>query len=417
MDIQRKAGKTGKWVRRLAALAGLAGLVLAAVILLPRIKPAMPVVEKSAVWIDTVQRGPMLRQVRGVGVLTTEDVSWVPALTPGRVKRILVRAGTVVSADTEILELSNPELEETAVDARMQLRAAEAELKSLRVQLESQQLSQQAVEASVLSDYDQARLQADVNRELSKDGLISNVEMELSRMRSEELKTRHNIEKQRLAIGASAMAARLDVQQARVEQCRAQCRIKEEQLAALRVRAGLDGVLQEISVEAGQQVALGANLARVANPGRLKAEIRVPENQARDVAIGQSAVVDTRNGVIAGKVSRIDPSVRNGTVTVDIALTGELPKGARPDLSVDGAIELMRLADAVYVGQPTLAQENGTTVVYRLAPDGATAAKVPVSFGRVSVNVIEVLRGLQPGDRVILSDLTRCGDAERIQLR
>ena len=417
MDIQRKAGKTGKWVRRLAALAGLAGLVLAAVILLPRIKPAMPVVEKSAVWIDTVQRGPMLRQVRGVGVLTTEDVSWVPALTPGRVKRILVRAGTVVSADTEILELSNPELEETAVDARMQLRAAEAELKSLRVQLESQQLSQQAVEASVLSDYDQARLQADVNRELSRDGLISNVEMELSRMRSEELKTRHNIEKQRLAIGASAMAARLDVQQARVEQCRAQCRIKEEQLAALRVRAGLDGVLQEISVEAGQQVALGANLARVANPGRLKAEIRVPENQARDVAIGQSAVVDTRNGVIAGKVSRIDPSVRNGTVTVDIALTGELPKGARPDLSVDGAIELMRLADAVYVGQPTLAQENGTTVVYRLAPDGATAAKVPVSFGRVSVNVIEVLRGLQPGDRVILSDLTRCGDAERIQLR
>ena len=404
-------------MRRLAALAVLAGLVLAAVILLPRIKPAMPVVEKSTVWIDTVQRGPMLRQVRGVGVLTTEDVSWVPALTPGRVKRILVRAGTVVSADTEIIELSNPELEETAVDARMQLRAAEAELKSLRVQLESQQLSQQAVEASVLSDYDQARLQADVNRELSKDGLISNVEMELSRMRSEELKTRHNIEKQRLAIGESAMAARLDVQQARVEQCRAQCRIKEEQLAALRVRAGIDGVLQEISVEAGQQVALGANLARVANPGRLKAEIRVPENQARDVAIGQSAVVDTRNGVIAGKVSRIDPSVRNGTVTVDIALTGELPKGARPDLSVDGAIELMRLADAVYVGRPTLAQENGTTVVYRLAPDGATAAKVPVSFGRVSVNVIEVLRGLQPGDRVILSDLTRCGDAERIQLR
>lgn len=404
-------------MRRLAALAVLAGLATAAVILLPRIRPAMPVVEKSTVWIDTVQRGPMLRQVRGVGVLATEDVAWVPALTPGRVKRILVRPGTVVSADTEILELSNPELEETAVDARMQLRAAEAELKNLRVQLESQQLSQQAVEASVRSDYHQARLQADVNRELSKDGLISNVEVELSRLRSEELEARHNIEKQRLAIGETATAARLDVQQARVEQCRAQCRIKEEQLAALRVRAGLDGVLQEISVEAGQQVALGANLARVANPGRLKAEIRVPESQARDVALGQNAVVDTRNGVIEGKVSRIDPSVRNGTVTVDIALAGELPKGARPDLSVDGAIEIMRLADAVFVGRPTLAQENGTAAVYRLAPDGATAAKVPVSFGRVSVNVIEVLRGLQPGDRVILSDLSRCGDAERIQLR
>ncbi len=404
-------------MRRLAALAVLAGLATAAVILLPRIRPAMPVVEKSTVWIDTVQRGPMLRQVRGVGVLATEDVAWVPALTPGRVKRILVRPGTVVSADTEILELSNPELEETAVDARMQLRAAEAELKNLRVQLESQQLSQQAVEASVRSDYHQARLQADVNRELSKDGLISNVEVELSRLRSEELEARHNIEKQRLAIGETATAARLDVQQARVEQCRAQCRIKEEQLAALRVRAGLDGVLQEISVEAGQQVALGANLARVANPGRLKAEIRVPESQARDVALGQNAVVDTRNGVIRGTVSRIDPSVRNGTVTVDIALAGELPKGARPDLSVDGAIEIMRLADAVFVGRPTLAQENGTAAVYRLAPDGATAAKVPVSFGRVSVNVIEVLRGLQPGDRVILSDLSRCGDAERIQLR
>ncbi len=382
-----------------------------------RMKPAVPSVERASVWIDTVQRGRMLRQVRGVGTLVTEEVALVPALTSGRVVRILVKPGARVSADTEILVLSNPELEETVVDARMQLKASLAELNNLQVQLESQRLTQQAVEASALSDFSQAKLQADVNSELSRDGLISDVELKRSRLRAEELNTRHAIEVKRLAIGADAMKAQLEVQRARVEQVRAQCRIREEQLAALRVRAGIDGVIQEVPVEVGQQVVAGANLARVANPGRLKAEIKVRETEARDVAVGQPATVDTRNGVIPGRVARIDPAVRNGTVTLDIALEGELPKGARPDLSVDGTVEIVRLDDVVYVGRPAYAQENGTASVFRLEGDGTVAVRVPVTFGRTSVNTIEVVRGLNPGDRVILSDTARLGDADRIQLK
>lgn len=417
MDIQQRPAKTKKRVRRIAAFLLLAGAVAAGGWFLLRMKPAVPSLERASVWIDTVQRGRMLRQVRGVGTLVTEEVTLVPALTSGRVVRILVKPGARVNADTEILVLSNPELEETVVDARMQLKASLAELNNLQVQLESQRLTQQAVEASALSDYSQAKLQADVNSELSRDGLISDVELKRSRLRAEELNTRHAIEVKRLAIGSDAMKAQLEVQRARVEQVRAQCRIREEQLAALRVRAGIDGVIQEVPVEVGQQVGVGANLARVANPGRLKAEIKVRETEARDVAVGQPAVVDTRNGVIAGRVSRIDPAVRNGTVTLDISLEGELPKGARPDLSVDGTVEIVRLEDVVYVGRPAYAQENGTASVYRLEGDGTNAVRVPVTFGRTSVNTVEVVRGLNPGDRVILSDTSRLGDADRIQLK
>lgn len=417
MDIQQRPAKTKNRIRRIALSLLLAGAVAAVGWFLLRMKPAVPSLERASVWVDTVQRGRMLRQVRGVGTLVTEEVALVPALTSGRVVRILVKPGARVSADTEILVLSNPELEETVVDARMQLKASLAELNNLQVQLESQRLTQQAVEASALSDYSQAKLQADVNSELSRDGLISDVELKRSRLRAEELNTRHAIEVKRLAIGSDAMKAQMEVQRARVEQVRAQCRIREEQLAALRVRAGIDGVIQEVPVEVGQQVDAGANLARVANPGRLKAEIKVRETEARDVAVGQPATVDTRNGVIAGRVSRIDPAVRNGTVTLDISLEGDLPRGARPDLSVDGTVEIVRLEDVVYVGRPAFAQENGTASVFRLEGDGTGAVRVPVTFGRTSVNTIEVVRGLNPGDRVILSDTSRLGDADRIQLK
>jgi HlyD family secretion protein len=322
-----------------------------------------------------------------------------------------------VAADTVLLELSNAELEQTAVEAEMQLRAAEAELTNLRVQLQSQLLNQRAAAASVQADYSQARLQADVNQELAREGLISDLQLKLSRVRAEELTTRHDLEQQRLAMNADAMRAQIETQQARIGQYQASYRIKRGQLDALHVRAGIAGVLQDVPVEVGQQVAPGANLARVADPARLKAEIKVPETQARDITLGQAAAVDTRHGVIAGRVVRIDPAVRGGTVAVDIALTGDLPKGARPDLSVDGTIEIVRLENALFVGRPAFVQEGSTIGLFRLEPDGAGAVRVPVRFGRGSVNTIEVLEGLRPGDRVILSDMSAWSGADRVQLK
>lgn len=417
MDIQRPNRTSRRWLRWGLYLAG-AALVLAAVSFgLSRLREAAPTVDRATAWVDTVQQGPMLRQVRGVGTLVPEEIVWIPAVTAGRVDRILVRPGTTVAADTVLLELSNAELEQTAVEAEMQLKAAEAELANLRVQLQSQLLNQRAAAASVQADYSQARLQADVNQELAKEGLISDLQLKLSRVRADELTTRHDLEQQRLAMNADAMRAQVETQQARIGQYQASYRIKLSQLDALHVRAGTPGVLQDVPVEVGQQVAPGANLARVANPGRLKAEIRIPETQARDITLGQAADVDTRNGVIPGRVARIDPAVRGGTVTVDIALTGALPKGARPDLSVDGTIEIVRLENAVFVGRPAFVQEGSTIGLFRLEPDGAGAVRVPVRFGRGSVNTIEVLEGLRPGDRVILSDMSAWSHVDRVQLR
>ncbi|HOB53850.1 MAG TPA: HlyD family efflux transporter periplasmic adaptor subunit [Acidobacteriota bacterium] len=417
MDIQRPNRTSRRWLRWGLYLAG-AALVLAAVSFgLSRLRKAAPAVDRATVWVDTVQQGPMLRQVRGVGTLVPEEIVWIPAVTAGRVDRILVRPGTTVAADTVLLELSNAELEQTAVEAEMQLRAAEAELANLRVQLQSQLLNQRAAAASVQADYSQARLQADVNQELAREGLISDLQLKLSRVRAEELTTRHDLEQQRLAMNADAMRAQIETQQARIGQYQASYRIKRGQLDALHVRAGIAGVLQDVPVEVGQQVAPGANLARVADPARLKAEIKVPETQARDITLGQAAAVDTRHGVIAGRVARIDPAVRGGTVAVDIALTGDLPKGARPDLSVDGTIEIVRLDNAVFVGRPAFVQEGSTIGLFRLEPDGAGAVRVPVRFGRGSVNTIEVLEGLRPGDRVILSDMSAWSGADRVQLK
>ena len=397
---------------------GAGAVVLVALITfgLSRLEPAAPSVEKGTVWMDTVKRGPMLRQVRGSGTLVPEEIRWIPAVTEGRVERRVVLPGTVVKPDMVILELSNPELEVAAADAASELHAAEAELTNLKVQLESALLTQRAAAAGVQSDYRQASMQADADDELAKNGLVADITQKLSRMRAEELKGRSEIEESRLAMSAKAAEAQMAVQQARVDRFRAAYRLRQDQLNALKVRAGVEGVLQLIPVEVGQRVSPGANLARVAEPGRLKAEVRIAETQARDIQIGQVASIDTRNGIIPGKVSRIDPSVQNGTVTVDVALEGALPKGARPDLTVDGTIELERLTDVLFVGRPAFGGEQSTVGLFRLEPGGSAATRVQVKMGRSSVNSVEILEGLKEGDQVILSDMSAWDAFDRVRL-
>jgi len=417
MDIPREDIARKKKMRRIAY--GVVGLLLfvGVTVALSRLEPAAPTVEAGTLYMDTVKRGPMLRNARGIGTLVPEEIRWIPAQTPGRVEQRLVLPGTVVKADTIIMVLSNPDLERDTLDAALQLKAAEADLANLRVQLDTELLNQQAVAATVQSDYNQARLQHEVNEQLGKEGLTSDLIVKQSRLRAEELKTRFDIEKKRLEIRAESVRARLAAQQAQLDQRSALYDLRKKQLDSLRVRAGVDGVLQLLAVEVGQQVQPGNNLARVANPHRLKAEIRIAETQAKDVQIGQRAEVDTRNGVVPGRVVRIDPAVQNGTRTVDVALEGALPPGAVPDLSVDGTIEFERLADVLSVGRPVQGQPNSTVTLFRLTGDGAYAERVQVKLGRTAVNTIEILDGLKVGDKVILSDMSAQDGVNRIRLR
>ncbi|HYP27737.1 MAG TPA: HlyD family efflux transporter periplasmic adaptor subunit [Blastocatellia bacterium] len=382
-----------------------------------QLKPAAPSVEANTVFPDTVKRGSMLRQVRGLGTLVPEEIRLIPALSEGRVERILVRPGATVTAGTVLLELSNPQLEQDALEAESQLQAALAEYTSLRVRLESQSLDQQAAAATVRANFSEAKLQAEVNEELAKQGLIADLNRKVSKVRAEELSTRNEIEEKRLDISREAVKAQLAVQQARVEELKALAGLRRKQVGELSVRAGIDGVLQLMQVQEGQQVTPGTNLARVANPNALKAELRIAETQAKDIQIGQPVTVDTRNGIIQGSVSRIDPAVQNGTVTVDVALTGELPKGARPDLSVDGTIELERLESVLYMGRPVHGQEGNQIGIFRIEPGGQEAVRVTVRLGRSSVNSVEILEGLKEGDRVILSDTSQWDSADRIRLK
>jgi HlyD family secretion protein len=410
-DLSRK-----RRTRRIA----LGGAGLAAVLLitlgLSRLAPAAPQVEKGSVWIDTVKRGPMLRQVRGLGTLVPEEIRWIPATTEGRVERIVVQPGAMVKPDTVILVLSNPELELQALDAESLWRAAEAQYVELKVRLESQRLDQKAAAARVQSEYQQAKLRADADEELAKSGLIADITRKTSQVSAEELANRDSLEKQRLEIGLEAVKAQLAVQRGVVNQRRAEANLRRNQVKAQNVVAGIAGVLQQLPLEVGQRVTPGVNLARVAEPGKLKAVIRIPETQAKDVVIGQEATIDTRNGVVPGRVVRIDPAVQNGTVTVDITLTGALPQGARPDLSVDGTIELERLSDVVYVGRPAQGQAQGQVGLFKLSEDGAGAQRVTVKLGRTSVSTIEVVEGLKPGDQVILSDTSAWDSFDRIRI-
>lgn len=416
MDIPRQSMAGRRRNRRiLIALGGIAAIVLIT-LGLSRLEPAAPRVDRATVWVDTVKRGSMLRQVRGSGTLVPEEIRWIPALTDGRVERIRTLPGTVVEADTVILDLSNPELEVSVREAASELKAAEAEQVNLRVQLQSQLLTQQAATASVEAEHRQATLQVDADRELSEAGLIADITLKISAVRAGELETRARIERKRLEISGQATDAQLAVQQARVDRLRATWQLRRDQVDHLKVRAGVAGVLQQVPVQVGEQVSPGTKLARVAEPGRLKAEVRIAETQARDIVIGQSASIDTRNGIITGKVSRIDPAVQNGTVTVDVALIGALPKGVRPDLSIDGTIELERLEMILYVGRPAFGQEHSTVGLFKLEEGGGSAVRIQVKLGRSSVNTIEILDGLEENDEVVLSDMSSWDSFDRVRL-
>jgi HlyD family secretion protein len=419
MDIVRKDKDKKKRNRRVRQILFAAvGIIAIGLITLgvSRLKPAAPSIDRGTVLIDTVKRGPMLRQVRGPGTLVPEEVRVIAAATEGRVERINVLAGAEVTAGTVLLELVNPTLAQQASDAEFALRAGEADYNNLKVRLESDRMTQTAAAATVRAEYEQAKLQLDTDEQLAKDGLIPALNLRLSRVRTQELANRYKIEQQRLEVNLKSIKAQMAAQEARISQLRALTQLRQSQLGTLRVLAGTNGVLQQMDVEVGQQVTPGTNLARVAEPQHLKAELKIAETQTKDIVLGQQASIDTRNGIIPGHVVRIDPAAVQGTVTVDVALDGELPQGARPALSVDGTIELERLSEVVYVGRPAFGQSQSTVGMFKLEEDGKSAVRVQVKLGRSSVNTVEIIEGLQPGDQVILSDTSAWDNYNRIRL-
>jgi HlyD family secretion protein len=420
MDIQRPAS-VAQGKKRKQIMLGVVGVLVVGLVsvVLARLKPAAPTVERATVWVDTVKRGPMLRQVRGLGTLVPVDEArrWVPASTQGRVERIILRPGVQVTPDTVVLELSDPNVQQALNDADQQLRASEADFNSLKARLDAETLNQRAQAAIVKADFQNAQTEREMNEGLSKDGLVSNLVLRQSVVRAESLRTRDGIETDRLKVSQQSALAQLASAQALVDQRKSNLALRRQQVDQLRVRAGMSGVLEQVPVEVGQQVAPGTNLVRVADPTRLKAELRIAETQAKDLTIGQIASVDTRNGIIAGKVVRIDPAATNGTVTVDVALEGELPRGARPDLSVDGTIELERLDNVLYVGRPAFGQEQSTVGLFKLDKATGEASRSQVQLGRSSVNTIEILGGLAEGDEVVLSDMSAWDQFDRIRLR
>jgi HlyD family secretion protein len=418
MDIARPEFKRQK--RRKQIVVVTIGIICLGLVTIgvSRLKPAAPQVERSTVWTDTVKRGSMLRQVRGLGTLipSQEFIRQIPAETEATVVRIRMLPGSKVQADTILLEMSNPQVEQAALDAKLQLKATEAALQSQRVKLQSDLMNQKAGAATVTADYSQAQRQSETDKALYDLGVISGLAYKNSKSKADELTTRNNIEGERLDINQKAIESQIAEQQARVDQIRALSELKAKQLDALKVRAGIEGVLVDLPLQVGQHVSPGTMLAKVVQPDHLMAALKVAETQARDVQIGQPALIDTHNGTVSGTVTRVDPAVQNGTVTVDVKLTGELPKGARPDLSVDGTVDLERLDDVLYVGRPAFGQENSTISLFKLDPDGKGAVRVPVKVGRASVNSIQVLEGLHQGDTVILSDMSRNDNTDRIRL-
>jgi RND family efflux transporter MFP subunit len=419
MDIARpdllQKMKRRRWILAGAVVVGLAVALLG----LSRLKPAAPTVDRSTIWPDTVKRGPMVRQVRGsTGTLVPREdkLRLIPAETEATVTRILVLPGAKVQPDTVIMDLANPQLEQEAMNAGLALKAAESEYHNTQVKLESDLMTQKAGAATVGADYSQAKLQAQTDKALYDLGVISGLTYKASQGKADELTTRNKIEDERIAMNTKVIASQLAVQQTLVDQARALYQLKQQQLAALHVTAGISGVLVELPHQVGEHVAPGITLAKVVQPDQLKAELKIAETQARDIQIGQPASIDTHNGIIPGLVQRIDPAVQNGTVTVDVELTGPLPQGARPDLSVDGTIDLERMKDVLYVGRPALGNENSTLSLFKIDPDGKGATRVPVKVGRASVNSIQVLEGLKEGDTVILSDMSRWDGVDRIRL-
>jgi HlyD family secretion protein len=418
MDIKRPGkSKLKKRIRAVAfiviGLVAIGGITFG----LTRLKPAAPTLDRSTAVIDTVKRGQMLREVRGSGTLVPQLVRFIPAPADGRVEKIPVQAGVVVGYDTVIVELSNPQMEQEAMDAEFQVNAAQADQESLRARLESESMTQKSAIAGINSEYSQAKLQLDTDEVLGKQGLVPDLLLKISRMRVQELSNRLKVEQQRLTIGGKSVKAQMNAQQSRVQQLRALAKLKRDQVDALKVRAGTSGVLQQVSVQVGQQVTPGFNIARVADPASLKAELKIAETQIKDVKLGQPVAVDTRNGIIQGEVQRLDPAAREGTFIVDVALIGPLPASARPDLSVDGTIELERLDNVLYVSRPAFGQGQQTVGLFRLNPDGQEALRTQVMLGRSSVSTIEIISGLKEGDQVIISDTSAMDSYNRIRVR
>jgi len=418
MDISRPDLKKRKMRRNAVLGVVLVAAIAVAAFFVLRLKPAIPTVD-AAVWTDTVKRGPLLRQVRGPGSLVPREdrIRLIPAETEATVVRIRVLPGALVKPDTIVMDLVDPEVQQQLLDAQLQLKAAQADLINTRAKLQSDLMTQKAGAATVGADQKQAQLQSQTDKSLYDLGVISGLTYSASKGKADELNQRNDIEHQRLELNNKAIDTQVAVQQTKVDQAKAMLALKEREQDALSVRAGISGVLVDLPHQVGEHVAIGTTLAKVVQPDQLKASLKIAETQARDIQIGQPAEVDTHNGVIEGKVMRIDPAVQNGTVTVDVELIGALPQGARPDLSVDGTIDLDRMTDVLFVGRPAFGNENSTISLFRVSPDGKTATRVPVKVGRASVNSIQVLEGLNPGDTVILSDMSRWDSVDRVRLQ
>jgi HlyD family secretion protein len=422
MDIQRKDAGKKRLIRRIVIGVVVVAAVAGTSVVVGRLKPAAPSVDLSVVWRDTVKRGPMTREVRGLGTLVPIDTMLIPATTEGRVQRILIYPGTPVRANSVVMVLTSQELETDLLNAEYAVKSAEADFANLKVTLEKLNLDMQSTVAQVDADYNTAKLQGDRDAALAKEGLFSEVDAKISAVRAVQLGSRLQLEQKRISINTSAEDAQLAAAKVKVDQLRGQFNLKKSQVDQLNVRAGFDGVLQQLPtpVEVGQKVAAGTPLGKVAQASKLKAELKIAETQVKDVVIGQHAVIDTRNGLIEGRVSRIDPSILNGTVTVDVALImgkdAPPPGVLRPDLSVDGTIELERLNDVVFVGRPVFGQQDSTVQLFKMEADGKYANKVKVVLGKSSVNTIEIKDGLKVGDQVILSDMSAYDSYDRIKL-
>jgi HlyD family secretion protein len=416
MDVPRQGVVAKKRKRRIIIIAASAVGLILATFALSRLKPAAPSVDRSSVWIDTVKKGPMVRQVRGLGTLVPEEFRWLPTTTEASVEKILIWPGTKVESGDVILELTSPELEQSAHEAESKAKGAEAELASEKATLQRELLDQESKAAVAHSAYEQSKMERQTNDQLAKNGLVAELVYKTSKIKEEECQKTDDIEQKRWNFSRDSIEPQLASKQAAVDQANQLAKLKLDQVEALHVKAGMSGVLQALPVQVGQRVKPGDNLARVADPSKLKAQIKIAETQAKDIQPNQQAVIDTRNGVVKGHVKRVDPAVEQGTVTVDVAFDEELPKGARPDLSVDGTIELERLDNVVFVGRPAFGQENNTVGMFKLVAGSNEAVRTPVKLGKSSVNTIEILSGLNPGDQVILSDTSAWDSHERIRL-
>jgi HlyD family secretion protein len=417
VDIVRPEVKRKKKIRLIIYIVAAVVLIPLVTYALSRLKPAAPSVDNGTIWTDTVKRGPMLREVRGLGTLVPETILLIPAATDGRVDKRYILPGTPVKANTSILDLTNPELQQTALDAEYQMKGAQANLEQTRALLQNQLMDKRTQAASVSSAYHTALLDKETNEKLAANGLVSDLIYKKSQVAAVELEKQDDLAQKEVETFENSIASQLAVQQASLDEKRAMYELKKSQLDQLHIRPGIDGVLQELDVEVGQKVTMGTVLARVAQPSHLKAQLKIAETQAKDITIGQKASVDTHNGIIAGHVTRIDPAVQNGTVTVDVGLDGALPPGARPDLSVEGTVEIERLADILFVGRPVHGEANSTVGLFKVVDDGREATRVQVQLGRSSVNTVEIVKGLDVGDKVILSDMSAWDNYDRVQLK